>query len=186
MGGFGLVWGGLMLLSFVMQPSWLGDWIEQLRQYPSYTALGAPVWIIIEYYLGLGSAGEWIVNMLLFGVLLWAWYHVLIPQETARLDWTIMLTLTITHLAAMRTATPHYVLFTIPMLFYFRRFSRYSLVIGLILLLLLVVPWLHFLMTVEGEFEHPTLYLPLPVIMLIILWITRRQWWNGPSFVAGQ
>jgi hypothetical protein len=187
-GWFALVWGGLMLLSFVLQPSWFGDWIEQLRNYPSYTALGAPVWIIMEYYLGLGSIGEWVINALLYGLLLWAWYHVLIRQDMARLDWTIMLTLTITHLAAVRTATPHYVIFTIPMLFYFRLFARRSavsyLMISLILLLLVVIPWLHFLTTIDGEFEHPTVYLPLPLAMLIILWITRRRWWNTPSFIA--
>jgi hypothetical protein len=129
-----------------------------------------------------------VINVLLYGLLLWAWYHVLIRGEMARLDWTIMLTLTVTHLAAVRTATPHYVIFTIPMLFYFRMVSRRSarsiLAISLILLLLLVIPWLHFLLTVDGEFEHPTLYLLLPVGMLIILWLTRRWWWTAPSFVS--
>jgi hypothetical protein len=187
-GSFALVWGGLMLLSFVMVPSWFGDWIEQLRNYPSYTALGAPVWIVMDYYLGLGTVGEWVINALLYGLLLWAWYHVLVRQEMARLDWTIMLTLTITHLAAVRTATPHYVIFTIPLLFYFwlfpRRSSLSALSISLILLLLLVIPWLHFLTTVDGEFEHPTIYLPLPLIMLVLLWLTRRWWWVTPSFVS--
>ena len=52
-----------------------------------------------------------------------------------------------------------------------------NLYVALLLLALLVLPWLHFLVTVEGEFEHPTVYLPLPFLMVILIWITRRLWW---------
>ncbi len=185
-GGFAVVWGGLMLISFALVPSWLGDWIGQLREYPSYTRLGAPVWIVTQHYLGLGRAAEWAVNLLLFGWMVWAWYVVLIRQQIARLDWTIMLTLTITHLCAMRTATPHYVVFTIPLFFYFRALAkrRRTAWIVLILLALLIVPWLHFLTTVEHSWEHATMYLPLPFGMLILLWLTRGQWWAAGSLIA--
>ncbi|MBN1201177.1 MAG: DUF2029 domain-containing protein [Anaerolineae bacterium] len=185
---FAAVWSGLMLVSFVLEPGWFGDWIEQIRSYPSYTEIGAPVWVVTQYYLGLGDVGEWIVNLALYAVLLWAWYAVLIRDQGERLDWAIMLTLTITHLSAVRTATPHYVVFTIPLIFYFRAIDRRcqsgGLWIALILLVLFIVPWVHFLTTVEGEFEHPTLYLPLAFGMLILLWITRRMWWAAPPLIA--
>ena len=186
---FALAWATLMLVSFVVQPSWLGDWIQQVRRYPSYTALGAPVWIVMDHYLGLGTAGEWVVNLALWGLLLWAWSVVLLRERSERLDWTIMLTLTITHLSAVRTATPHFVVFTIPMIFYFRllaRRPRGGLWVGAILLVLLIVPWMHFLLTVDGEFEHPTVYLPVPFGMLALLWLTRRWWWETPSVVLGR
>jgi hypothetical protein len=175
-----------MLISFALVPSWLGDWIDQLREYPSYTRLGAPVWIVTQHYLGLGSVVEWAVNLLLIGLMLRAWYAVLIRQQIERLDWTIMLTLTITHLCAMRTATPHYVVFTIPLIFYFRALAkrRRNAWIVLILLALLILPWIHFLTTVEKSWEHATLYLPLPFGMLILLWLTRRQWWSAGSLIA--
>jgi hypothetical protein len=179
-GGFVVFFGLLMGLSFLMQPSWLGDWLAQVSIYSSYTALGSPVWIITEYYLGLGTAGEWAVNLVFYGLMLWAWSGLLLGNRQERFLWAVAVTLTVTHLVAPRTATPHYVVFTLPLIFYFSVWSkrRRDLWTALALLLLLILPWLHFILTVEGEFEHPTVYLPLPVATLILLWLTRRLWWR--------
>lgn len=180
--GAGAVLAGL---SFALVPTWLGDWLAQIEQYPSYTALGAPVWIVTRHYLGLGALAEWAANVALWALLAWAWAMVLWRGRGERLDWTVMLTLTVTHLSAVRTATPHFVVFTIPLLFYLRGLTRRqrngARLAVVILLALLVIPWVHFVLTVEGEFEHPTLYLPVPFGMLALLWLTRRQWWAADS-----
>ncbi len=173
----------LLGLSFLLQPSWMGDWLAQLGLYPSYTALGSPVWIITSYYLGLGSWAEIIINIALIITMLWGWYAVLVRRQEERLLWVVVLTLTVTHLIAPRTATPHYVVFIIPLVFYSVLIQRGNrrwgvLIVVLILLLLLVIPWLHFLWTVDGEFENPTLYLPLPFLVLALLWFSRRHWWK--------
>jgi len=182
-GGFAGVFGALMLASFALEPGWLGDWIEQVRRYPSYTAIGSPVWIVTEYYLGLGAAGEWAASLLLIGGLLGVWYTVLGQGHRERLGWTIMLTLTVTHLAAVRTATPHFVVFVIPLTFYLcelsRREPRGNWWAALALAALFALPWLHFLLTLDGDFEHPSLYLPVPFGILALLWITRRTWWKA-------
>jgi hypothetical protein len=175
--------GGLLGVSFLLQPSWLSDWLRQVNNYSSYTALGSPVWIVTQYYLGLGVIGEWALSVPLYGLMLWAWYSVLMQGKQERLLWVMVLTLTITHLVAPRTATPHYVVFTIPLLFYFRtlahRDRRYGhLWVISILLLMTVLTWVHALTTVVNKFEHPTVYLPLPFTMLILLWLTRRLWWS--------
>ncbi|MCZ7538868.1 MAG: glycosyltransferase 87 family protein [Anaerolineae bacterium] len=178
--------GGVLAgLSFALVPTWLGDWLAQIEQYPSYTALGAPVWIVTRHYLGLGAAVEWAANAALWALLAWAWAMVLWRGRGERLDWTVMLTLTVTHLSAMRTATPHFVVFTIPLLFYLRgltlRQRSGTRLAAAILLALLAAPWVHFLLTVVDGFEHPTLYLPVPFGMLALLWLTRRQWWAADS-----
>jgi hypothetical protein len=181
---FAVSLGALLLVSFLMQPSWLTDWLGQVSLYTGYTALGSPVWIVAEYYLGLGAAGEWAVNLVFYGLTLWAWYTVLIRGQRERFLWAVMITLTVTHLVAPRTATPHYVVFILPLIFYFAewiRRRRASLGVVLILLALLVLPWLHFLLTVEGEFEHASVYLPLPFAMMALLWLTRRWWWQHAS-----
>jgi len=188
-GSFVALWGALMILSFALQPTWFGDWIEQLRRYPSYTALGAPVWIVMNYYLDLGTVGEWAVNLALYVVLLWGWYSVLAQRKVSRVDWAIMLTLTITNLAAIRTATPHYVVFNIPLFYYLRlltqRDRRIGALWGLFILSgLFILPWVHFLLTVKGEFEHPSVYLPLPFLMLLLLWFTRHHWWSAESLTG--
>jgi hypothetical protein len=186
-GGFVVVWGALMMVSFALLPGWLFDWIDQVRAYPSYTDIGSPVWVITRYYLGLGAVGEWIGNVLLWALVGWVWYGVLVRRQMARFAWAVMITLTITHLSALRTATPHFVIFTIPLMFYFamiaRRWRAGSAWIVLLLVILLVEPWAQFLLTVDGQFEHPSMYIPLSVTMLIVLWITRRQWWESGLFV---
>jgi hypothetical protein len=178
--------GVLLLLSFVLQPTWLGDWLQQVRNYSTETALGAPVWIVMEYYLHLGAVGEWAVNLPLYGLMLWAWYTVLVQNKQERFLWTIVLTLIVTNLVAPRTATPHYVIFTIPLVFYFRVLAqrdrrRGSLWVMLILLAMTILTWVHAMTTVVEKFEHPTVYLPLPISMLAFLLLTRQWWWDFVS-----
>lgn len=179
-------WIGMMLMSFLLQPNWLHGWIGQLRVYPQYTEIGAPTSIVMQDWLGLGTVGEWIVNLALWGLMFWAWYNVLSARHVERLDWTIMLTLTITHLTALRTATPHFVIFTIPFAFYLReigwRTQRNGWIV-MILLTTLVVFWAQFLLTVDQSFEHASMYVIVPFGMLIALWTTRDHWWiSQPVF----
>lgn len=185
-GWFASVFGALMVASFAVEPGWFADWLAQIRLYPSYTAIGSPVWVVMEYYLKLGAAGEWAVNALLFAGLLWVWRAVLWQRREQWLPWALMLTLTVTHLAALRTATPHFVVFVIPLTFYLRALSRRSNgLVALVLVALLVLPWIHFLATIEGDFEHQTMYLPAPFGMLALLWLTRRMW-RGVSLFPGK
>ena len=182
MGWFGGVWGGLMLASFVVLPGWLGEWLDQLGRYTSYTAIGSPVWVLTRVYLPfLGAAGEVVISAALVGGMLWAWWRVIVRGQAAEFGWTACLTLTVTHLIALRTATPHFVVFIIPLVFYFQRIvaadrRRGPWVAGLILGVLLVGLWGLFLLTVQARFEHPAMYLPLPFGMLIVLLISRPLW----------
>ena len=66
--GFVASFALFMGMSFVLEPSWFGDWIEQIQLYPEYTLAaypdtGSPVWIVIQYYLRLGDVGEWLFNL---------------------------------------------------------------------------------------------------------------------------
>ena len=178
---FAITFVGLIALSFILMPSWFTDWLGQVSIYSSYTAIGSPVWIITQYYLGLGSLGENIAIGALVMLMLWAWYSVLINRRAERLLWTIVLTLTVTHLVAVRTATTHFVVFTLPMLFYLRELSKHrrGWLAAIILLCAFAITWIHFLTTVQGEFEDPSLYLPLPFTMLALLIITRDRWWKS-------
>lgn len=177
---FGVTLGVLLLASFILLPSWLSDWLTQLGLYTSYTAIGSPVWVITSYYLKLGDWAELLVGLVLVAGLLVAWYKLLWGNRDQFL-WTATLTLTVTHLVATRTATTHFIVFIIPLVFYLAYISRHfrqrsSLWITFILIALLIIPWIHFVITVDGEFEHPTLYLPLPFLTLFVLGWTRRLW----------
>ena len=180
--GFGVSFGILMGLSFLMEPTWLGDWIAQVRLYPSYT-VASPVWILTQMYLGLGDFGENVVTLALYGLLLWTWYGVVMQKRQERFLWVVSMSLVITHLVAPRTATPHFLVFMLPLAFYFAAAAKHSRRHGskwamLILAALLIIPWVHFLVTIVGDQEHPVVHLPLPFGLLALLWFTRRQWWQ--------
>lgn len=176
-----------VVASFVLEPEWIRGWIEQMRAYPNYTAIGAPTAIVMRDYLGLGEIGEWGVTAALWGFMLWAWANVLVRQRTERFEWTVMITLAVTHLSALRTATPHFVVFTLPLVFYFKqiavRRSRTMWIVA-ILIVLLIVPWMQFLLTVKGDFEHSSMYVGPPVTLLLVLWFTRHLWWARGAFLT--
>lgn len=184
---FGLSFGALILASFVFLPSWLGDWLGQVGIYDSYTALGSPVWIIVHYYMQLGDVATRVVEGVFYLWLLWVWYGILVQRHDDRWLWAVVMTLTVTHLVAPRTATPHYVVFIIPLIFYLREVvqaNRRAVLYHLaFLLILFIIPWAHFLLTVVGEFEHPTVYLPVPFGVLLLLWFTRHRWWQKANVI---
>ena len=191
---FFAMFAALMLASFVLQPDWFGDWVDQVRQYPEYTSAaypdtGSPVWIVTQYYLGFGNIGEWLVNLVFIVPMLWAWYGVIVERRNERLLWALSLALVVTHLIAIRTATPHFVVFNLIFIFYLNRLSlRFgNWVAGLAALTLFIFSWAQFLITVQGRgtLEHPTLFLPLPFGLFILLWLTRTMWWrDAPRFDA--
>ncbi len=184
---FAGVWGALMALSFLALPSWLGTWLDQLARYPSYTAIGSPLWVLTREYLPfLGAAGEGVITVALLVLLAWAWWQHF--RGGRNFLWAVCLTLAVTHLVALRTATPHFVVFIVPLVFYFEALTvadrrRGGWTVSLIEMLLLVGMWALFLTTVQGKFEHPVVYLPLPFGMLLILLATRRLWQErAPAF----
>lgn len=169
--------------SFLLLPSWLGDWLAQVAQYTGYTRIGSPVWVIAHVYLPfLGTPGEVVLTVLALLFLAWTWWRVLWRREAALYEWTAALTLAITHLIALRTATPHFVAYIPVLVFTFCEVARADRrtgnlkVVGL-MVALNVALWALFLSTVVRQFEHPANYLPLPLGSLALLWLMRRRWW---------
>ncbi len=189
--------GVMMAASFILLPNWFSEWLYQLGLYPTYTEIGSPTWVVGNWlWLGIDPiSGKWRVmggygdiitfalNAVFVVVMLWGWYTVLLRNRKERFWWVVMWTLLTTHMIAPRTATPHYVVFFIAIIFYFsymvRHHRRGAQLVVFFTVFLLVLPWLHFLLTVEGEFEHPSVYVPLPFIMAVLLWWTRRLWWGN-------
>ena len=168
-------------VSFLLLPSWLSEWLAQSTRYTGYTQTGSPVSIITNA-IGVGHMGELIVSGLLLIPVLWAWYRVLWVGERAALVWTAALSLTVTHLILVRTATPHYVVFLIVIVFALREITRRrngTLLAMLTLVVLTVGLWALFLLTLQNRFESPWNYLPLPIGSLLVLALTRPAWLTG-------
>ncbi|HVO41199.1 MAG TPA: glycosyltransferase family 87 protein [Aggregatilineales bacterium] len=185
-------WAALVILglSFALLPTWLTEWLAQTASYAGYTRTGSPVSIVTTDLLPfLGRPGELGINAALVILLLWAWVHALWKREAAWFVWTAALSLTVTHLIAIRTATPHFVVFLIVLVFCFREIMRLRIgsgralaTVGAIMVAATMIAlgiglWVLFLATLENRFESPLNYLPLPFGCLIILCLTRRRWW---------
>jgi hypothetical protein len=183
---FGVTLSVLVGLSFLMQPDWVSGFLYQLQLYPTYIEVSTPAWVIAQYLLGLGSGAELVLNLLGLVFVLWTWFALIRRQTPGHFLWTVMIALTMTHLVGLRTASPHFIVLIVPLLFYLRNWARQRkpLWIGLTLFALFLLPWLHFTLTIgDRKFEHPTVFLPLPLLALIVLLLTRRQWWGGTSDV---
>ena len=179
-----LAWGiGTMLLlliaSLALIPSWPTEWARQIIDYTSYTAVGPPVSILA----GLIPSGSGPITLVLTGVgliyLAFVWQQAL-GKEDRWFQWSAAVTIAMTNLIALRTATTNYVVMLPAFILVFtvwneRWGTQANPPILIALFGLFGGLWTLFLITVEGNQEHPALYLPVPLLSLAGLWWSR--WW---------
>jgi hypothetical protein len=180
-----LVWAtmgtfaALLAGSLLIMPDWPLRWLQQLAAYPDYTALGSPVSIATS---PLGTGGrilEWVLNGGLLVYLLVEWMAAR-RRSGAWVQWTAAMTLVVTNLVALRTATTNYVVLLPALVVIFAsldsRWRKGGLIaVWGIMLSLLIGLWGLFLTSVEGNIESAWMYFPLPLITFIGLLWTR--WW---------
>ena len=171
---------GLMLVaSLALIPDWPLQMIWQMLDYPSYTDIGSPLSIVASAAPGISSALSLVLNGLVIIYLIVEWVLAWGKDDRWFL-WTALLTLVLTNLVAFRTATTNYVML-LPVLFLiFKVWDERWGVAGKVLMWVTLVGlavglWVLFLNTVDGNIEHPIMYLPLPIFCLIGLWWVR--WW---------
>jgi len=175
LGSIGVLIGGFVLLL----PTWPMQWLQQLIEYPSYTELGPPVSILTSLLPRGAGAAAIVLGGTALIYLFWEWAQA-IGKPDRWFQWTCALTIVITNLVAIRTATTNYVVILPALYLVFAVWdARWgsggrSLVLGA-LAVLLVGLWLLFASTVAGNVESPVMYLPVPVAALIGLWWIR--WW---------
>jgi hypothetical protein len=172
-GAAGLTLAVLAGVSFALLPGWLGEWLAQVRLYPEYTP-PAVLYILTREIVPLGRAApavEVALDVALLTLLLAFWWRALRWRgDQARLDWTLGLTLVITHLVAPRTATTHFVVFNFALVALFRDWARRSpWLTAAALAALLVGMWALFLLTLEGAQESNLVHAPLPLLALALV-----------------
>ncbi len=174
---------GLVLLigvSLLLLPSWPVEMLWQLLDYPNYTDIGSPLSIIAGAAPGIRGPLNIALNLVAILYLLWTWIDAW-GKEFSYFMWAALMTLVITNLVAIRTATTNYIML-LPVIFVLlksldERWGRVGRVLMWLLLLLLAAGlWALFLSTVDGNVEHRIMYLPLPAITLLGLWWVR--WWT--------
>jgi len=182
--GFGLTMVLLVGGSFLLVPTWVGDFLQGVRNYDVVAATDyhSLTWIVVRYFLGLGPVVETV------GVAAFALYGLAEAWRGRRAGWggflwTTGLVLVLTHFIAPRTATTHYTMLLPPLFAWFagledRLGHRAGPVAAGIEATLLVGQWVIFLATIEGNYETAPVYLPFPVMMLIVQVASRRQVWR--------
>lgn len=163
----------LVFSSLLLVPTWPADFVAWMVKYPSYTAIGSPIWTLTHYFFPqLGTPVETVISLLVLGHLLYTW-RVTVNGSWLEFDWIVGMALIVTNLIALRTATTNYVVLLMPTFIVFKtldkRFQRRgAMLIALIEMLLLVGFWVLFAATVVGNYEHPIMYLPLPIGLWLI------------------
>ncbi len=177
-GSFVISMAFLVFSSLLLLPTWPADFFTWMSRYPSYTAIGSPIWTLTHYFFPrLGTPVEVVISLLVLGHLLYTWRGAM-DGSWPEFDWVVAMTLIVTNLIALRTATTNYVVLLMPAFIAFktldRRFRRWGAVlIALVELLLLVGFWGLFAATVVGDYEHPIMYLPLPIGLWLIFVVAR-------------
>lgn len=165
--------------SLLLIPDWPLQWARQLVDYPTYTVIGPPIAILTGAFPRIQTVLSLGLSLMLLAYLIWEWVQA--PGKGDRwFQWTAALTITVTNLIALRTATTNYVVLYPALVLVFsvwhERWGRRGLVAILLLLLLLLLGlWALFLASVAGNRESPAMYLPLPLLALAGLWWSR--WW---------
>jgi hypothetical protein len=179
-----VVWGigtiaGLLAVSVLLLPDWPVMWLQQLIEHPTYTVIGPPVEIIADAFPSLSGVIALAMGGALTLYLFWEWTKAA-GKADRWFQWTAALTIVVTNLVAFRTATTNYVVLLPALCLIFsvladRWGTKGDVVVLLVMAAFLFGLWALFLATVEGNLEHPIMYLPLPILTLLGLWWAR--WW---------
>jgi hypothetical protein len=168
----------LLAASALFLPNWAVQNLAQVRAYTSYTQPGTPGGIFDFWWPGLGQIVGYSLSLGLALLLLREWRAAWGKRFIVFL-WTASLTLVITSLIGVRTATENYAAFLPGLILIWvlweRQWGTYGryLVVAT-LLLLLVGLWALFLSSIEGQSgQHLIMFLPLPVFMLLALYSVR-------------
>ncbi len=171
--------GTLIAVSILLLPDWPIMWMRQLLEYPTYTDLGPPISILADALPSLSIVIALVLGGALLLYLFWEWAKA-VGKPDRWLQWTAALTIVVTNLVALRTATTNYVVLLPVLCLIFSVFAerwgrKGDLVILLAMATMLFGLWGLFLATVQGNTESPIMYLPLPILTLLGLWWAR--WW---------
>jgi hypothetical protein len=181
-GGFLGSLGLLVLLSSLVCPTWLMDDLRQILAYPGYTLPGSPGAIFATWWPAVGKQLGWVLTVVAAVWLLWEWWRGL-GVGFDRFLWTAYLTLLLTNLVGIRTATENYIALYPALVLVLATWDKQGGRLGRWLvaasyLLLFFGLWGLFLATIQrGDqpVQSPVMFLPLPIFLLVGLVSIRRS-----------
>ena len=171
----------LMGISFLYEPSWLFNFIDQVINYPGYTFTGSPLWVLTGvYFPQLGKPVEYLMIGSLLVYLFWNWRWLpKLRADSNHFLFILGLTLIVTNMIVVRTATTNYIIMFVPLFMILHIFSqrakRGNLWIALFFVGSILFTWALFIGSIQGDTEHPITYLPLPFFLLSVFVLGKNK-----------
>lgn len=172
----------LLIGSIILQPNWILLNIRQIATYPSYTEPGSPGSIFQVWWPSIGDNLGWAFTILLGFLLVREWILVL-GKDFRHFLWAACLTLIITNLIGIRSATANYIALVPALVLIFVEWERRWEKIGgwlvvFTLISIFVGLWWLFLATLHSgpqPIQDPIMFFPFTIFLLIGLYWVR--WW---------
>lgn len=180
---FAIIFATLMIFSFLLEPTWFGDWLSRVNGYAGYAETYPTTYILADVFPSpFNSALYMIFSGLLVLWMLYHWKNLL--GEGRQLLWVFFLTATVTLLISPRTATTSYVelypvIYLTAMLMTRQKQTLWVIIAGL---LLIFGYWALHIGTVPPKDEGGAggeariVYVVFPSLVFFLLWIYRREW----------
>jgi hypothetical protein len=181
---------GWMLISLVLLsisaalfvPDWPLQNLREILAYSSYNPPGTPGAAFETWLPSAGRRLGWALSALMGLILVTEWVFVR-RRELRWFLWTGCLTLVISQWIGIQTDPGNFILLFFPLVLvismWVERWGRAgSVLTAITLFLLFIVPWVIFLQTVtygNQPLQHPIMFFPLPLFLLITLYWVR--WW---------
>lgn len=172
----------LSVIGFILIPDWIVQNFYEVLRYPDYNPPGTPGAVFMQWIPGVGRQLGWGLTIVLAITLLIEWVAAW-NKDFDWFVWTACLTLVISQWIGIQTDPGNFIVLFFPLIYVIvnleNRWGRGGRYISVaILLILLVGLWYIFLTTVQvGDQpqQHPIMFFPLPLFLLIGLYWVR--WW---------
>jgi hypothetical protein len=172
LGGLLLTGAIMFLTALVIFPGWPASFVADLQRYSSVAGGKSPLVVLGDQLApGAGQLIRIVLTIaLLFLTIRFCWLGLTGTGKTfyRATYWTIIAGL----LIFFQTGTTNQVLLLVPLIDWlsalFRR-KRGPAMVSIVLLLLVFMPWIIFIETVQGNAESAVMFWPLPVLALLVL-----------------
>lgn len=184
----GVVGGGLGLLgaSLLVYPRWVLSFIDDVQRYADVAGGRNPLVVLGDYAWGGVDAVRYLISVLAVGAMLYGWWRAwqaAPAQRETRFELALWWTVVVSVLVPFQTGTTNQVLLLIVFIPWLRlAWQRWGATVTAVGVFMLVAGlWVLFLATISGDFENPLLFVPLPVLTLLVLVGLSYREWHGRS-----
>ncbi len=168
---------GLILISMVFIPDWLMQNLKEVLRYPGYNPAGTAGAALKEIFPGVGSYLSIALTILIAAILVYEWYSAWGKGYSGFL-WGVCSTLVLSQLIGIQTDPGNFIILFAPLVYVFAGWQKkggrrgewaaITLMVGLFSGL-----WILFIVTVQGTQQHPVMFFPLPIVLLLGLYSVR-------------